>query len=266
MVPATTSGDRAAVRATYTDAERRYASWFHALDAWTEYWDIYHPETRGRFYFGDGQGEPGLLTQFLPRGGRPAAFKAWSAAALWGADRERWAAFAREIRVSDVAAAVVEVDDLVGRLFEEYFGSAGSERVRLDYLDAVRRFAANVLPPALERASRIADDDPRKRTAGHHTLDGDLMWFGWALHLEAAHELRGLDQGHARRTLMMAGIATGCPADFACRGHRRTRPEYRNDDTTTMLLRERGARWALDFAAAAQEVHTLYRIREWGTA
>ena len=39
------------------EAERRYMAWFHELDAWTEYWDIYHPETHGRFYFGDGARE-----------------------------------------------------------------------------------------------------------------------------------------------------------------------------------------------------------------
>jgi hypothetical protein len=49
-----------------TDNEKRYCAWFHELDAWTEYWEIYHPESRGRFYFGDGSGEPGFLTQFVP--------------------------------------------------------------------------------------------------------------------------------------------------------------------------------------------------------
>jgi hypothetical protein len=48
-----------------TDADVRHVGFFHELDAWTEYWDIYHPETRGRFYFGDGS-EPGLLTRLLP--------------------------------------------------------------------------------------------------------------------------------------------------------------------------------------------------------
>jgi hypothetical protein len=62
--------------------EQRYVGWFHDLDAWTEYWDIYHPETLGRFYFGDGDGEQGLLTRFLPRERRPPAFVAWTRMAL----------------------------------------------------------------------------------------------------------------------------------------------------------------------------------------
>jgi hypothetical protein len=62
--------------------DTRYVAWFHELDAWTEYWDVYHPESRGRFYFGDGDTEPGLLTQFLPRQGRPPTFVAWTRMAL----------------------------------------------------------------------------------------------------------------------------------------------------------------------------------------
>src|SRR5262249_31486171 len=105
---------------------------------------------------------------------------------------------------------------------------------------------------------------PRKPTAGRHILDGDLMWFAWALQLEAAHAIAGIDEGHARRVLLLAGVATGCAANFAWRGHRRTRAEYRPDEATASLLHDRGMRWASDFQASAQEVHALYRIREWG--
>src|ERR1700742_876089 len=90
-------------------AEMRHVAWFHELDAWTEYWDVYHPETRGRFYFGDGNAEPGLLTRFLPRDRRPPAFAAWTRMALGLDDGAR---FADEVRVPAVAAAVMEVDAL----------------------------------------------------------------------------------------------------------------------------------------------------------
>src|SRR5260370_370540 len=64
--------------------EERYVGWFHELDAWTEYWDIYHPETHGRFYFGDGAQERGLLSYFLPRPGhQPPPFQAWKRPALY---------------------------------------------------------------------------------------------------------------------------------------------------------------------------------------
>jgi hypothetical protein len=64
--------------------------------------------------------------------------------------------------------------------------------------------------------------------------------------------------------LFLAGVATGCAANFAWRGHRRTRAEYRPDAATAGLLRERGMQWACNMQDAAREVHALYRIREWG--
>lgn len=241
----------------------RYVAWFHELDAWTEYWDIYHPESRGHFYFGDDDKEPGLLTRFLPRDRRPPPFVAWTRMALRS---EVGAAegFVREVQEPGVASAVMEVDGLLARLFAKHFGDASDRGVRADYLHAMFLFATNSLPPALERDARIADDDPRKSTAGHHTLQGDIMWFAWSLHTEAAHVIAGRDEGHARRALFLAGVATGCPADFAVHGHRHTRPEYLSLVNLAVNLHERGMKWARDFEAAKEEIHALYRIREWG--
>ena len=244
-------------------ALQRYVAWFHELDAWTEYWDIYHPETRGHYYFGDGDSEIGLLTRFLPRDHRPAPFTAWTRMAL-DPSASTTEAFEREVRAPEVAGAIMEVDALLARLFDQHFGRASDSHVKADYLEATFRFATNTLPPATERLARIASDDPRKSTAGHHTIEGDIMWFAWALHTEAAHTIAGRDRDHARRALFLAGIATGCPANYAWRGHRRTRHEYRADATTAAVLRERGLRWASDFDAARREVHALFHIREWG--
>ena len=259
----------------------RYVAWFHELDAWTEYWDIYHPETRGRYYFGDGAAEPGLLACFLPQTQYPPPWVAWTRMALGDGSPD---AFQDEVRKPEVASAVMEIDALQGRLFAKHFGDAGDSRVQADYLEAIFRFATDSLPPAIERTRQIPDEDWRKRTAGRYTLDGDLMWFAWALQLEAAHavanfgserKLRGDGESHyapggeyetdrARRTLLLAGVASGCPANFAWRGHRRTRREYSPGSETTTLLLSRGLEWASNFGVAAKEVHALYRIREWG--
>lgn len=243
---------------------QRYVAWFHELDAWTEYWDIYHPESRGHFYFGDGDKEPGLLTLFLPRGRRPAPFVAWTLMALSreGAGAEE---FVRQVRVPEVASAVMEVDRLLSGLFAKHFGDAADKRVAADYLDAMFLFATNTLPPAVERDARIPPEDPRKSTAGHHTLQGDIMWFAWSLHTEAAHAVAGRDEQHARRALFLAGVATGCPADFAVHGHRYTRPQYLSRERENLAghLHELGMKWADDFDAAAREIHALYRVREW---
>ena len=241
----------------------RYAAYFHELDAWTEYWDIYHPESCGRYYFGNGGEESGLLARLVPRDGRLDIFKAWTRYAI---DQSSFPGFAEAARKKEVAEAVVEVDRLLDRIFKQHFGSATDPETHADYLEAIFRFATNALPPALERDAKIPDDDPRKSTAGRHRLEGDLMWFTWALVLEAASLLCQEVGLHPRRNLMLAGVATGCPADFAWRGHRRTRPEYRPDQATTWLLRERGMVWALSLAECAREIRALYRIREWGSA
>jgi hypothetical protein len=243
-------------------ADRRYCAWFHELDAWTEYWDIYHPETRGRFYFGDELGEPGLLRRFLPREEYPPAFIEWTRLALSiGTSTDD---FEAQVRVPEVASAVMEVDALVGGLFDKHFGDAAETCVRTDYIEGIFRLATDALPPATGRDALIPATDPRKPTAGRHTIEGDIMWFAWALQLEAAFAIAGTDKNHSRRALLLAGVATGCAANFSWRGHRRTRAEYRPDADTADLLRDRGIRWSSDFAAAAQEVHALYRIREWG--
>ncbi len=243
------------------EAANRYAAWFHELDAWTQYWDIYHPETNGRYHFGNGTTEPGLLRRFLRREERPAVFNAWVRMALALDTREK---FVAEARVPEVAAAVLEVDRHVSRLFRAHFGDATDPRVQADYINAMLCYGCNMLPPAVGRAARFRDDDPRKAGASRYAMEHDLVWFSCALHLEAVHAIYGVDEEHARRALMLAGFAVGCSADFVWRGHRRSRPEYSRDFQTAYLLRNMGMQWAADFGAGSREMHALFRIREWG--
>jgi hypothetical protein len=244
------------------EAANRYVSWFHELDAWTQYWDVYHPETNGRYHFGNGTTEPGLLRRFVRHEQRPAVFNAWVRLALNLDTRQR---FIEEARVPEVAAAVLEVDRLVSRLFEAHWGDAADPRVQEDYINAMLCFGCDMLAPATERAARFADEDPRREGAGRYTMEFDLVWFSCALHIEAVHAIFGVDEDHARRALMLAGLAVGCSADYVWRGRRQTRPEYSRDFQTAYLLRNMGMEWAANFAAAAREVHALFRIREWGT-
>lgn len=247
--------------AEYTVTDERYMAYFHELDAWTEYWDIYHPETAGHYYFGDDKLEPGLLTKFLPRNHVPPVFTAWTRMALGIGSQQT---FEKEALVPDVLSAIIEIDKLLSVIFANHFGNPEDRLVQQDYLTAIFRFATDTLPPAFERDSKISIDDPRKATAGRHTLAGDIMWFAWALQIEASKMIIGVDQEHARRTLMLAGIAIGCPAHFAWTGHRRTKSEYLCNKQTEDLLYERGLTFSTDFEAAAKEISTLFRIREWG--
>jgi hypothetical protein len=243
------------------EAGNRYAAWFHEVDSWICYWDVYHPETNGRFYFGNGAAEQGLLRRFLPRESRPAIFNSWVRMALALDSRDK---FVEAARAPEVAAAVLEVDRLFSRLFKKHFGRATDPEVQADYINAMLCFGCNTLPPASARASKIAFDDPRKPSAGRYAMDFDLMWFSWGLHLEAVHAVIGSDEEHERRALMLAGIAVGCSADFVWSGRRRSRPEYSRDFQTAYLLRNMGALWAGNFDEGRKELHSLFRIREWG--
>lgn len=246
----------ALVPAAASAAAAHHAAWFHELDAWTAYWDVYHPETHGRYYFGDGRAERGLLTRLLPRTSDPPLFVAWTRLARGAGSH---ADFLAHVRAPDVADAVREMDALVAVIFARHFGAANDPAVQADYLSGMFRFAIDALPPATERAARIPDGDRRKATAGRHALESDRLWFAWALQLESANALVGRDGDHAMRALMMAGVAMGCAASFAWRGHRRTPRVHRRAAATRDTLGAQGLRWASDFAAATAEVHALYR-------
>ena len=73
--------------------------------------------------------------------------------------------------------------------FAQHFGDPADGEIRYHYLEAMHRFATDTLPPAPQRHALVPEGDHRRRTAGRHTLDGDVMWFAWALHLEATHIL-----------------------------------------------------------------------------
>ena len=237
-----------------------YAAYFFDLDAWTEYWDLYHPETHGRFHFGDGDC-PGHLSALIPEPGRSRApvFDAWKALALASfdpvpPDDARFQALARE-----AAQPALALDELVRRLLHQHFGGPDGGVDRDAYFDAIERFATDTLPPIPERTALLEPDDARRPSSGTHMLAGDIMWFAWALQLECA-ELS--DGPSADRAVLMAGVALGCALDYAHTGRCRTRVSYRSADAAAWrLIWQRARGWADDFDAAAREVRELFYIR-----
>ena len=188
-------------------AEARYCAWFHDLDAWTEYWDISTPVPRPVLLRRRSrEARPAQRVHAPPR--PPASVPDLARPGRRSGSPHR---FRRCGAGPDVADAVLGVDDLLAELFERHFGDAADPGVREDYLEAVHRFATDTLPAAPQRLARVPDGEPRRRTAGRHTLDGDIMWFCWALHTEAA-QLLDPDSRAARyrRPLMLAGVAAGC--------------------------------------------------------
>src|SRR5262249_29888031 len=149
-----------------------------------------------------------------------------------------------QVQHSEVVDAVLALELKIELRFRERFGDAREDSVQRDYLAAIFHHAADDLP--------------------HRHMRKDPRWFAWALQIEAAVALVGIDDQDPRRAVMLAGIASGCPVDFAWHGERPTRVEYRRDATTVALLHRRGLRWATDYEAARREIHALFRIHEHG--
>jgi hypothetical protein len=249
------------------DRGARYGAYFFELDAWSEYWDLYHPETGGRYHFGDGS-SPGCLSVFLPdpERGRSPVFDAWKAYAYASRDADDEKPrrlFEEQARRPEVAAAVIEVDDLVRSIFVDHFGDAAAAEA---YFDAIERFALDRLPPCPERAARLAPDDPRSPFAGTHRMAGDIMWFAWATELECAQVAGVTDaEAEAIRTLLLAGVAVGCSIDYRFTGRCRTPRAYdAPDDIARARILRRGFECSGDFAAAAAEVRDLFFVRRYG--
>jgi hypothetical protein len=248
----------------------RYARFFWELDAWTEYWDISHPETHGRYYFGEGD-SPGYLAAFLPspKRLRDPVFDAWKSLAIYSADgpgRTLLARFQAEARRPDVVEAVLAVDELVLELVKQHFATPGGGVDTLAYLDAMERFGKDTLPECPERFERLSATDPRKSSSLHHTIERHVMWFGWAVHLEGAELVAPVDpDAQALRRLLLAGAALGAAFDFAFRGRCRTRREYVfADETAWASIWSRARQCALDFSDGANGMRALFRIREYG--
>jgi hypothetical protein len=238
---------------------RSAAYWFE-LDAWTEYWDLYHPETRGLYHFGD-DGRPGHLSALLPPPGemRAPVFDAWRAAALACHEPEPAAeaqrAFAALVS-GEAEQAARALDELVRRILHAHFGRAVDVEA---YFDAVEGFATDTLPPIPERTALLAPDDARVPSSGRHMLAGDIMWFAWALQLECAQLVLGAD-GEADRALLMAGVVLGCALDYAHTGRCRTRRAYRGDGGRRRVWEQAHA-CVGDFSRGAAEVRELFYIR-----
>jgi hypothetical protein len=251
--------------------QSRYADYFFDLDAWSEYWDIYRPETRGRYHFGDGSRD-GYLSAFLPTPRRPRApvFEAWKAHALTSGEPTRAfearRRFEREVSArSEVADAVVAVDRLVQGLANQHFRVDGVLEIEA-YLDAIERFACDTLPERPERYQRIPDDDPRKPYSLRHRMAGDIMWFAWAVHLEAVQIVAPATPDEEQmRALLMAGVAFGCSMDYAFSGRCRTRREYEAGGYKAWrAIWKKGRELTSDFDRAAAEVRSLFFIRAYG--
>ena len=234
--------------------ERRpeiFAAFFRDLDSFTEYWDVYRPETNGRFM-------NAVTQQIFPNVLAPWRDYALATGPEKATRREALLAVLRQPPVSD---AVMLIDDLQAQLITTHFGQQPTPDPD-SVLEAQLAFGKDTLPLDPDRDSRVQAGDPRKPFAKFHRMDGAIMWFNWAAHVESAALLDGeTGPGMAARTLLLAGICGGSSMDFTFRDNRLpTRPEYVRDDATERLIRTKTQQLSADWTAAVAELHDLWRI------
>lgn len=68
----------------------------------------------------------------------------------------------------------------------------------------------------------------------------------------------------ARQALLLPGIASSCPVNFAWPGHPRTRRNHSTDEKSHRALHALGVRWPSPSTCVPDEIHALFCIRESG--
>jgi hypothetical protein len=229
-------------------------AFFTDLDSYTEYWDVYRPELKGKY-----MKEVGVLF-----GG---SLKKWFALAL-GEHSPEAAALLQQLTESIAEPAAVSalssIDDLLFGLLRKHFPGAGADDIDFaEYVSAVEWFARDLLPPDDDRLGRVPQDDDRYAFAGRHRMDGASMWFSWAGVVDCVAILQGDAGLKPHRAAQIAASAFGSAMDFTFRGQSgfrgKTRLEYRADEATAIVLRDQVQAWRHG-KVARSEARDLYRI------
>jgi hypothetical protein len=242
----------------------RYSAFFRALDAVTEYFDVYgHPAADNLMpkvtkYFGR-DSEPG----------RRKALNIWRAYAVIPDDDPTKAqekqALDQELAHADVAAAIRDVDAVLLGLVRTHWSSQGAPDHEM-MLDALLRFGADRLPDDIDRLNRIRalnnPGDFRLTYAQYHRMDSLIMWMNWMGHVECAISLYGRQHtDHGLRTQLLAALCLGYSADCVFRNRGQTHAEYYGADGEARMWRK-SLLLANDFDKARGEAHALARLRE----
>jgi hypothetical protein len=238
------------------DDLERYAAFFTDLDSYTEYWDLYRPELKGKY-----MGYVGLLfSGVLPE---------WFDYALNEKTTQAPALLTKlkkDLAVSEVTDALLQLDELQLTLIEKHFpGPDGKGIDFASYLAAVDAFAQDLLSPDADRLARTPEDDARHDYAGRHRMDGPAMWFYWASVTDCTSLIAGPNGGMTpHRALLIGAAAFGSAMDFTFRGQvgfrGKTRPQYKPNAETAALLRAQAREWVRDGNVARSQTMDLYRI------
>lgn len=229
-----------------------YADFFRDLDSYTEYWKLYRPETQGKYM-------TPVSTIVFPKILAPWREFAQASPSELQAKKDALLAALEPVAVRD---AVLLLDQLLMDLVKQHFLFNGGAVDILALLDAHISFGGDLLPLDPERDAKVPVGDPKKPFAKFHRMDGAIMWFNWAAHLESSVLIRGeADAAHPIRTALMASICGGCSMDFTFRDDRlATRAEYKRDEASKKAILARAKLVAANWSAASNECHELWGI------
>ncbi len=244
----------------------KYASFFRAIDAQTEYYDVYGQpeglEDLGPYYgafFGAAllQGVWQRYVSIVP-----------STPILKNRKKLLWEQVLVATENSQIRDGLLKIDEWLCTLVGTHFvsGNTLDDHALFDAFDA---FGADRLPFDTDRADRVrALGDPSdyrlvNDLAQYHRMDSRSMWFYWFGHIQCTiAALKGIPTAHdATRSALLAAIFVGQTIDTAYRvgSDRRTRPAYTGPQGRSIILATAGV-LLTDPESAMVEMEDLFLI------
>lgn len=237
-------------------SKETYADFFRDLDAHTEYWREYMPDSNGRWM--------------------KSAVNVMGTMDLWG----EYAQFSYLEDGDDYFEDLVEyvsnnsqlkddirvVDELLVGLARKHFSIDGVFD-GFAFIDAFEHFGLGSLPQDPNRDEiHIVGNHPEGE-AIEHRMDSTSMWFFWAMQVELSFLIAtDTDEDHEIRTHYIAALCTGAPMDFVFRNdsareeqNRKTKPSYTATEGTRKRIRSKSKRIRNDWSKAIKELHTLFQ-------
>lgn len=271
MPPEGWSGDKIAKFSSWIDEGvpklrgEKYSAFFRAIDAQTEYFDVYGSKDGledmsphySRFFGKDLLLQGAWMDYMKISPATPILKK--QKKLLW----DKVVSFANDQQIKD---SLLKIDEWLCSLIISHFSTDG-EIDSESLLDAFSNFGGDTLPSDDDRLKRINDlNDPtdyRLQFAQYHRMDSRVMWFFWFGHLHCVGAALGgeiTERDHIRRALL-AAIFVGQTVDTAYRegSNGKTRPAYKGDHGKESIISS--AKVLLtDWDSAVEEMQELFLI------
>ncbi len=245
-----------------------YSEYFRAIDAQTEYFDVYGSA-------GGLENMAPFFSQFFGRGKLlNTSWKAYmdmvpSTPILERRKEQLWDQVIKDVSNPSVKESLLKIDEFILNLVVQFFGQKNDKVDQECLFDAYENFGRDSLPIDEDRVKKVEGlgnpNDYRlvNDFARFHRMDSRVMWFFWFGHLQCVKGALGeeVDSRHDLRTLLLAAIFTGQTIDAAFRqgSNNRTRAAYKGKDGLENI-RATAKIIATDWDTGVAEMEDLYWI------